>query len=273
MILSIIEQALIALPLIMGAYLILSLLKLPDFSIENAYLFGAVVSCLMKEYGLPIAILGAMGGGIVVGITVCFLNQCLKIPFLIAAIVTNGIYHGLAQYCLKTSVKSFHLSLPFQELSLLVGLGSSLLAVMFLVTRSQLGMSFAIYGNNPLFFAHHDISGRFVVFAGVAIGHGLIGIGGFLFAQSNGFVDLTMNFGVILLCLTSLMMGKLAFRTSSPNLLIPFIGVIFYFILQQSLLRLGLELKYFNAFQALCVLGMLCIRQRKSELSFDHLGV
>ena len=40
MILPILDQALIALPLLIGAYITLSLLKLPDFSIESAYLAG-----------------------------------------------------------------------------------------------------------------------------------------------------------------------------------------------------------------------------------------
>ena len=47
---------------------------------------------------------------------------------------------------------------------------------------------------------------------GVILGHGFAGISGFLFAQASGFVDLTMNFGIILLCLTALMVGKLISR-------------------------------------------------------------
>lgn len=81
MILSILEQALIALPLILGAYITLSLLKLPDFSIESAYLFGAVFAYLAKDLPFPFILGGAMGGGAIVGLFVTFFNQFLRIPF------------------------------------------------------------------------------------------------------------------------------------------------------------------------------------------------
>src|SRR5689334_7688247 len=120
MIFSILEQALIALPLVIGAYFTLSLLKLPDFSIESAYLFGAVAGFLAQDLPLPLVLLSALGGGMIVGTIVSFLNQILHIPFLLAAIVTNGLFHGLTQYLLGTSVKSFHLALPISEFTLIL---------------------------------------------------------------------------------------------------------------------------------------------------------
>jgi putative ABC transport system permease protein len=269
MFISVIEQALIALPLILGAYLTLSLLKLPDFSLESAYLFGAVGAYLFPDFPL---ISGCLGG-MVVGSVVTFFNQVLHIPFLLAAIVINGLFHGLTQYFLGTSIASFHLTFPMDELGFLSLIGASLIILLKFFLRSELGFSLAIFGNNPNFFQNHPISGRYVVFFGVTLGHGLAGISGFLFAQSNGFVDLTMNFGILLLCLTALMAGKLLFRLHRPNILVPILGILAYFLLQQSLLRIGLNLKYFNAFQALFVLFILFIGQRKQKISLDHLGV
>lgn len=272
MIEAVLQQALIALPLVIGAYLTISLLKLPDFSIESAYLFGAVAAFLGQQLPLPLMLLSAMGGGILVGLTVSFLNQVLRIPFLLAAIVTNGLYHGLTQYLLGTSVTSFRLTLPIPEFTLLVGIALVLFLIFSFGLRSQLGYSLAIYGNNPQFFHNHRQSSRYILFAGVALGHGCAGISGFLFAQSNGFVDLTMNFGIILLCLTALMIGKLIFPNYRPNLLVPFVGVFLFFLIQQSLLRMGLNLKYFNAFQALFILAILTFGHRKN-FTLDHLGV
>lgn len=273
MIFSILEQALIMLPLVIGAYLTISLLKLPDFSIESAYLFGAVAAFLAKEMPLPIVFLSAIGGGMIVGATVSFLNQILHIPFLLAAIITNGLFHGFIQYLLGTSMKSFHLALPVQELILFSSVAVILLFAFGLMSRSQLGYSWAIYGNNPQFFHQYHLSGRYVACSGVILGHGCAGISGLLFAQANGFVDLTMNFGTILLCLTAMMLGRLLISTHRPHLLVPLIGVVVFFLIQQSLLRIGLNLKYFNAFQAICILFFLYLSHRKQKMSLDHLGV
>lgn len=273
MILSILDQALIALPLLIGAYITISLLKLPDFSIESAYLFGAVMAYAAGGLPLPLIILSATLGGVMVGTIVATLNQCLKLPFLLAAIITNGLIHGLTQFVLGTSVKSFHPPLMLSEHFLFIIVGLSLIGIMAICLGGQLGYSLAIYGNNPLFFEHHNTSGRYVAYAGVMVGHACAGVGGLLFALSNGFVDLTMNFGVVLLCLTALILGKSFIRTSRPSILVPLVGLAAYFCIQQILLRLGLNLKYFNAFQALFILTALCIFHKKKKISLDHLGV
>lgn len=259
-----IDQILIALPLIIGSYLTISLLKFPDFSIESAYLFGAVMAYLAGGLPFPLILLSAFFGGVVVGSIVGTLNQVLKLPFLLAAIITNGIFHGLTQFLLGTSVKSFHPTLAISEHAIFILIAIGLIGIVGLCLRSQLGYSLAIYGNNPLFFQHHTPSGRYVAYTGLMFGHGCAGIGGLLFALSNGFVDLTMNFGVVLLCLTALILGKALFRGNRPNILVPLAGLAIYFFIQQTLLHLGLNLKYFNAFQAIFILGVL---------SFKNIGI
>lgn len=273
MIFAILEQSLIALPLILGAYLTLSLLKLPDFAIESAYLMGAVAAYLGREAPFPALLLFALAGGALVGIVVTMLNQYFRIPFLLAAIVTNGLFHGFSQYLLSTSVVSFHLPLPFNDWIFFSGVSAAVCLLFFLIIHSQLGYSFAIYGNNPLFFVSNNFAGRYVVCCGVILGHGLAALSGFLFAHSNGFIDVTMNIGVLLLCLTALMIGKLFFTDFRPHLIIPLIGIIAYFAMQQSLLRLGLNLKYFNSFQALVIFAILLSKRKKDHFQLDHLGV
>lgn len=270
---AITHQVLLALPLILGAYISLSLLKLPDFSLESAYLFGAVSAYLAKEMPLPLILVSAIGGGMVVGSTVAIFSQILRLPFLLSAIITNGIYHGFIQYLLGTSMKSFSLSLPIPEYTLFAIVSAILLVLAASLGRSQLGYSWAIYGNNPQFFQHNGLRGSYVASSGIILAHGYAGISGFLFAQANGFVDLTMNFGIILLCLTALILGKLFLKAPRPNFLIPVLGILAFFMIQQGLLRVGLNLKYFNAFQALCILLVLYCGHKKQTLTMDHLGV
>ncbi len=69
------------------------------------------------------------------------------------------------------------------------------------------------------------------------------------------------------------MIGKLFIRMRRPNLWVPLLGLVGFYIIQHTLLRLGLNLKYFNAFQALFILGVLYLGQRKQRLCLDHLGV
>lgn len=267
------EQMLIALPLVLGAYITLSLMKLPDFALESAYLSGAVMAFLVKEMPLVSMMTAALLGGSLIGLLVTFLNQYLRIPYLLAGIVTNGLVHGSALFLLSSSVSRFRLSTPINEPLLLVIVGLFVLGFVFILLRSQMGYAFAIHGNNPRFFSNHRISKGVVIAVGVACAHALAGLSGFLFALTSGVLDITMNFGIMMLCLTALMIGKMCIRLRHPHPITPFIGIAGYFLMQQSLLRLGLDLTYFNAFQALFVLAMLVFKMRYSQATLDHLGV
>ena len=270
---SILDQMLIAIPLVLGAYITLSLMKLPDFGLESAYLAGAVGAYLTQEFPLPFILLAAVAGGASVGLTVVFLNQCIKIPYLLAGVVINGFTHGSTLWILKASVSRFALNEGDNEKLLVTVIALSVVLLVRILMRSEMGYAFAVHGNNPRFFSHHHIHKSYVMAIGVSFAHALAGLSGFLFALTSGVLDITMNFGIVMLCLTALMIGKLCIRVNKPELLVPCIGIGGYFLMQQTLLRLGLDLTYFNAFQALFILCMLLLKMRSSQTALDHLGV
>ena len=103
MIFLIIEQSLMALPLLIGAYITLSLLKLPDFSIESAYLFGAVAAFLTQSCSLPIILSTAFLGGILIGSLVCTLHQYLRLPFSLPLLLQ------MASFMERLNICSVHL--------------------------------------------------------------------------------------------------------------------------------------------------------------------
>lgn len=270
---SLLEQLLVLFPLMLGAYLILSLMKLPDFSLESSYLFGAVVAFLTKTLTLPLLLLTVMGGGIAVGITVAVINQFLRLPFLLSAIITSGLFHGLVQFCLPHAGAAFSLPLPIPQIGLFLGVALTILGGFSFLLRSELGFSLAVFGNNPLFFSHHDLSTRYVVIVGLLLGHSLSALSGFFFALSNGFVDPSMNTGIVLLTLVALMLGKRVVRVKRPTFFIALTGALLYLFLSQILLRMGFNLKYFKAFEALFILTILLLDRKKKSRAIDHLGV
>lgn len=285
MIESLILQLLLALPLVLGAYISIVLMKLPDLSIESSYVFGAVlaVSCSGMD-GMPLFLIACIGGGLV-GLVTSVLNQYLHVPFLLAAILCNGLFHGIVQGVLGTPLVAFAspesslVMLGFSQLAAEAGslaiVGSLLVMVIALILARQLGYCFAIYGNNPLFLERYGVSTRYVVITGVVLADAFAGLSGYLFAASNGFLDISMGYGVVLLCLTALILGRKMIPTQTPTVVVPLVGLGVYFALQQGLLTLGLDLKYFNAFQALIVLGTLLAFYRKlsARQKSDLLGV
>ena len=291
MLLIVIEQCLIHVPLLLGAYITISLMKLPDLSIESAYVFGAIVGAytitctgtLPVGLQLPIVVTASLFGGAIVGMTSSMLTQYAGLPHLLSSIITFGVFYGINQliagsYISLSAYQNPLLSNVIERHPEMVAL--ALLAIivsmgLYMLFKKQLGYAFALYGNNAYFLKHYGISVPYVFIVGVVLSNALAGLSGYLFAQSNGFADITMGFGKALLCITALILGKVIIQSKQPIVIaMPLIGCFAYFMLQQLLLKIGFNLKYFTTVQALVTLCILVLTYRKqTKKHIDHLGV
>jgi putative tryptophan/tyrosine transport system permease protein len=292
--LIVLEQSFLYMPLVFGAYISISLMKMPDLSIESAYVFGAIVAvrCLEKmqwlpfSLHLPVALCLALLGGMVVGLISSCLTQFARIPHLLSSVLTIGLFHGINQFILGTS--SFSLSSFINplavgfwaknpELPILASVGFGLIILGCLFLHTQLGYSFAVFGNNSQFFENYKISTAFICCSGITLANALAGISGYFVAQSSGFVDVNAGLGMALFCVTSLILGKALYFFRKPfSLTIPIIGTLSYFSIAQFLLKIGFNQKYFTMIQAAIVLFILINRFRKMKqhrMSIDNLGV
>ena len=94
------EQSLLYFPLIFGAYLSISLIKVPDLSIESAYVFGAITASRLLPLldgvspliALPAVLVTSMLGGMVVGSVSSLLTKVARIPHLLSSILTGGAF-------------------------------------------------------------------------------------------------------------------------------------------------------------------------------------
>jgi len=278
--LAIVEQIGLYIPLVLGAYLSISLMKIPNLSIEAAYVFGAIIASqvLMFEGNsgmvtLLLAVILSACGGAMVGIVAATLCQAAQFSHILSAIITMGLFHGIAQWVMGGAhVTISHLYNPlrlldvvkeFPELPVivLIVVGVCLLFYMFL--KTELGISCALYGDNIVFLKNYRMNQSYVVVAGMAISGALAGISGYMVAQSNGFADSTMGVGLPLLCLSSLIIGKSLYHSDRPiQMSSALVGVVGYFMVQTVLLRIGFDLRYFTSVQAILVATLLIISSR-----------
>ena len=286
----VLEQSLIYLPLALGAYISFSLLKVPDLSLETAYLMGAFFGATALQYvagyplwiGFIITMLASMVGGMIVGLTSSSMTSWGKIPHLLSAIITFGLFHGIFQFCSPAyqSLASYkNVLMLFPYLSRHTELGALMIGCMMVtlgciyLLSTQLGYSFAIFGYNPQFFKHFNISTPYVFMSGIIIANGLAGFAGFLFAQTSNLIELNMGIGKSLFCITVLILGRSIIKAKKSSIYIPVAGVFAYFIVQQLLLKVGFNLKYFTMMQSLLVLVILLSVYQKERTHHDQLGV
>lgn len=284
------SQACIYLPLVIGSFISISLMKVPDLSLESAFTAGAIAGYLFLKlnvplssiYFLPLVIAISCLGGMIVGLISSSLTSYCRFAHLLSSIITTGLFHGINLLVLGTCNASFiKCSNPFDikvfdysvsESSTIALIVGGLYFLFVIISKSQLGLSFSIYGRNKNFFKRHGISERYVFMTGILLSNGLVGIAGFLAAYTQGFVDTSMGLGIALLALTALILGKVI--SSSLSTLIPLVGVSAYFVIQQSLLHVGFDLKFFTTVQAALILIVLVFYYRSDQRqTIDHLGV
>ena len=280
----------IYLPLVVGAYISFSLLKVPDLSLESAYLIGAFCGGLalqaFQDYPLPVilmsTLIASIIGGMVVGVTSSCMTRFGNIPHLLSTIITFGLYQGLFLLCSDVYISlapydNVLMMFPFvdkhPELLTLLLINILICSFVMFLLHTQLGYAFAIFGHNPAFFKHFKISSDYIFITGIMIANGLAGLAGFFFAQTNSLIEMNMGIGKGLFCITVLILGKAILYDAKNSIVVPVIGVGFYFLIQQLLLKVGFNLKYFTAIQSLLVLIILLTVYKKNQNQYDQLGV
>jgi putative ABC transport system permease protein len=286
------EQALLHMPILLGAYISMSLLKVPDLSLESAYVCGAIAGAQVLRHlsflPLPLVLLctviASLCGGIIVGTVSSSITTRLRIPHLLSSLITIGLFHGINQLALgaylslsdKPNPLALISALPYNPefpVVLIIGIVTLILIALFLHT--QLGYACTVYGNNPRFFEQYGISTSYIFTVGILLSNALAGLSGYLFAQSNGFVELGMGVGKPLMCISALMLGKALVASKKPSsIFVPLVGCIAYFVISQLLLKAGFNLKYFTAVQAALILLILAIHYRKTGINAtNNLGL
>jgi putative tryptophan/tyrosine transport system permease protein len=270
------EQVFLYFPLVLGTYISISLMKIPDLSIEVAYVFGAIFASKIIYLDFNVSpfllfffvLFSSMIGGSIVGLISATLCHIANIPHLLSSILTIGLFHGINQFVLGGAIISVSQynncleQIPFIESNpefLMLGIIFIMVAFFsFLFLKTQIGFCLAVFGVNQSFFEYYKISRTFVYFLGICIANSLAGISGYFVMQTSGFVDVNAGVGMILFAITSLILGKsLYLKKKYFSFSIPIIGVISYCVIQQILLKFGFNLKYFTMIQSTIVLVIL----------------
>jgi putative ABC transport system permease protein len=267
-------------------------MKIPNLSIESAYLIGAIFGykalllapILPQGIALILAVSASLIGGALIGVALSLIHIKGNIPFLLGSIIIIGLCNGLSQlviplYCTFNNLQNPLINTCFaQHPELLITgiINGVILLICIAIFHSQLGYMLAVYGNNTTFFRFSRINKSYIITTGLILSNALAGLSGYLFAQSNGFIDLNMGTSKLLLCITALILAHFCIKTKKTfSIYIPITGTICYFTLQQLLLKIGFNSKYFTTVQAIIVLIMLLITYYNKPQTIEHneLGV
>lgn len=283
LVLSTVSQGLLWAIMALGVFLTFRVLDIADLSVEGTFPLGAAVAATLIDAGHSVwfAMLIALIAGCIGGTVTALLTTKLKIPALLSGILTMiGLYSvnlmimGKANVPLLRAETVFTLTEDLFGVSsvvatLIVGLIATTVVgvIMYWFFGTVLGTAIRATGCNPQMARAQGINTNVMVILGLLISNGLVALSSALVAQSNGFADVGMGTGTIVIGLASVIIGEVLFGTRSfKNWLISVVlGSVVYRAVIAIVLELGMppnDLKLFTAVLVAIALSLPLIKNK-----------
>jgi putative ABC transport system permease protein len=280
---SAIGQGLLWALLGLGLYLTFRILDFCDMTVEGTFPLGAATAVTAIAHGINplLATLLAVVSGMLAGLVTGLLYTKGKIPSLLAGILTmTAIYSVNLRIMGKSNISllgkqtlfsgHFMTSLPQYFDSVVMGVIViaiiTILMVLFLAT--DYGQAFIATGDNPTMAKSLGIHTDKMVIVGLMVSNGMVGLCGALIAQNNGYADINMGIGTIVIALASIIIGEVAFGelTLNQRLLAVTLGSIIYRIILLVVLQLGFSANDLNLISSIVLAICMMIPQLESHL-------
>jgi len=280
----------------LGIFISYRVLDTPDLSVEGSIVTGAAVATmLLTSDGNPliastanqfIALAAAALAGALAGLLTGFLQTKLRIPALLSGILTM-----IALYSINIRIMGGRPNVPLLRTRTILtpltdgGISKDLaIIIVALITvsltiallrwflRTEFGCALRATGNNPHMSVAQGINTDTARMVGLAVSNALVGLAGGLLAQYQGFVDVQMGVGAIVIGLASLIIGEVIFgrTTLLRNMIAVSLGAIVYRIIIALVLEAGMaatDLKLFTAITVALALWLPAARTQIDTLS------
>jgi putative tryptophan/tyrosine transport system permease protein len=209
----------------LGVYLSFRVLDFPDLTADGSFPLGGAVAATLIVRGVPpiVATAIALLAGVLAGVCTATLNVRFKILNLLASILTMIALYSvnlrimgqpnvslLGQPTLLTPLDGLLKYLPLWLGTPLV-MGAIALLFKFLLDwffTTEIGLAMRATGANPDMARAQGINTDRMILLGMGLSNGLIALAGALFAQVNGFADVTMGVGTIVFGLAAVIVGE-----------------------------------------------------------------
>ena len=286
MIVSSIGQGLLWAVLGVALFLTFRILNFPDMTVEGSFPLGASTAVTMITHGINpfAATLAAFFVGTIAGLITGLLYTKGKIPILLAGILVmtaslsiNLRIMGSANISLLDQKSIFsikilqHLPKYFDSVFLGLVIIVIITAGLIFFLQTELGQAFIATGDNPNMAQSIGIQTDRMTIMGLMLSNGLIALGGAVISQNNGYADINMGIGIIVIALASIIIGEVVFGelTLNERLVAVIIGSILYRLVLLVVLRLGFSTNDVNLISAIVLAVAMILPQLRHSLKLD----
>lgn len=259
-----------------GLYITYRVLDVADLTVDGSFGTGGAVLALCLTLGLNVwvAMLLAFIAGCLCGAITGILHTRFGIPAILAGILTQLALYSVNLRLLNNSsnlpipVDKYHLILSLRDnwKAILVSIAFAvvIIALLYWFFGTELGHSLRATGCSPHMARANGINTNLAIVAGIVLSNGIVALSGALLAQYNGFADVNMGRGAIVIGLAAIIIGKVIFGKVFSNfalkLLASVLGGIIYYIVINLIMKFSFfkanDLKLFSAAVVAVFLGV-----------------
>ena len=268
-----------------GVYLTYRILDVADLTVDGSFGTGGAVCvmCLLSGMNVWAALFIALLAGLATGLVTGLLHTFMGIPAILAGILTQlALYSinlkimGKANQSINVDKYDLLISLRWvKELALhnpiimVILVSAVVIGVLYWFFGTELGCAIRATGSNPAMSRAQGINTNFNIVLGLAVSNALVALSGALLSQYQGFADVSMGRGAIVIGLAAVIIGEVIFgkifRNFALKLLSVGIGSVIYYIVMQICIWFKIDTDLLKMLSAIVVAIFLAVPYWKAK--------
>ena len=276
-----------------GLYITYSVLNFSDLTVDGTMATGGAVCIMLMMAGVNVwlALLCAVIAGMLAGFVTGLFHTAMGIPGILSGILTQLSLYSINLVIMggkanqAVSVRKFDLivsSRYVRELSLqnpifiTLFVIAALIAVLYWFFGREVGAALRSTGANEAMSRAQGMNTNLYKIMGLMISNGIVALSSAMYSHYQGFVDVNMGRGAIVIGLAAIIISNVVFGKIFTNfaakLFAVAIGAVLYYIVIQVVLWLGLDTNLLKLLSALVVAMFLALPYWKGQIHLKKGG-
>lgn len=269
-----IEQSLIFAIMVLGVYISFRILNFPDMTVDGTFPLGAAISAKLLTLGVNpyLTLLVALVAGAAAGAVTGLIHVKLKVKDLLAGIlVMTALYSVNLRVMGKSNIPLFEEDNIFNtEYSMMITIVVLILISKFILDyllKTKFGFALKALGDNENLIVSLGLNEEKYKIYGLMIANAFVAFSGAVLAQYQGFADVGMGTGIIVIGLASIIIGDTLFgkRRRLAGTTIVIIGSILYRGVIAVTLSMGMDASDLKLITSVIVIVILWIQKQKDK--------
>ena len=265
-----------------GVFITYKVLDFADLTVDGSICTGGAVCAVLMAAGVHawLAVLVAVVAGALAGLVTGIFHTLMGIPAILSGILTQLILWsvnlkimGQANTAVDTRGQYVIISATSMEntawsILTLFAFVAVIIGLLYWFFGTETGCGIRATGNNPNMSRAQGINVSLNKIIGLMLSNALVALAGALLVQYQGFADINMGRGAIVIGLAAVIIGEAIVTRISRNFAVQLVGVvlgsIIYYVVYQFVVWLNIDTEYLKMFAAIVVAIFLAIPYLKT---------